>query len=154
MPPNRIAPTEYSGAERRHEIAAIMVPVISMKKAPSEIMLNKPDRKIRMTASAVNISGASASIIFPIRRKDVNGPIKKLRIAASGSLLARKNDQENERQRNTDNHADSRQVDQEVYPFLIHGSPSEFPFPTVFARRACIGPIRPPLPSTHRESKP
>ena len=40
-----------------------------------------------ITASAVNISGAAASMIFPILRSEVNGPIKKLVMAVIGSSL-------------------------------------------------------------------
>ena len=49
-----------------------------MKNAPSEIMENWPARKMIITASAVKISGQAPSTILPIRRRDRNGPMKKL----------------------------------------------------------------------------
>ena len=50
-------------------------------------MENCPEPKMMITARAVNISGAAASMIFPILRREVNGPIKKLVMAVIGSSL-------------------------------------------------------------------
>lgn len=86
-PPNRIAAAEWIPAGSLHAIATTIAPVVPIKNEPSAIMENCPEPKIMMTASAVNIRGAAASMIFPILRREVNGPMKKLVIAVIGSSL-------------------------------------------------------------------
>lgn len=108
-------------------IAMIMAPEVPIKKEPSAIMENCPEPKMMITARAVNISGAAASMIFPILRREVNGPIKKLVMAVIGSSLTSSTIRETSAQAMEDDQCQFYRIYQQIDFFItVHGTPPEF----------------------------